>query len=394
MYNQTILQRLFKAYFDARKHKRNKASQLEFELNLEENIFELYESIVAKTYKPTTSICFIVNKPVKREIFAANFKDRVVHHFIFNILNPLTEKVLLHDIYSCRKTKGTLFGINRAYSKMQSCSDNFKTETFVLKLDISGYFMNINKNLLYNKIETIIDKNELFLPIQSNLLKFLITQNIYHDPTQDCKFQSSKSEWNNLPKDKSLFTTAPACGLPIGNLTSQLYGNLFLNDFDHFIKKDLKIKHYGRYVDDFYMFSNCKKALLKIIPAIKSRLSTIDNLKLHPKKIYIQNIYKGFPFLGIYILPYRKYVGKRIKAGIYQTLNNLNNNTFIKLETELEKLQSYCSMLIHHNCYNLQKTIDLLLPFVLAKKSFKSVSCEAIRVISVPNKIFQFQKFQ
>ena len=371
-YKQDILQMLFKAYFDARKHKRNKTTQLEFEINLEQNIFDLYELIVTKTYKPTTSICFIVNKPVKREIFAANFKDRVVHHFIFNILNPLTEKILQHDIYSCRKTKGTLFGINRAYSKMQSCSNNFKTQSFVLKLDISGYFMNINKNLLYNKIEQIVDKNELDLPIQSNLLKYLITQNIYHDPTQDCKFQSHKAEWDNLPKDKSLFTTAPACGLPIGNLTSQLYGNLFLNDFDHFIKKDLKIKHYGRYVDDFYLFNQDKSKLLNAIPAIKNRLVSIEKLKLHPKKIYIQNINKGFPFLGIYILPFRKYVGNRIKAGLYNSLNNINNNTFIKLETELEKLQSYCSLLIHHNTYKLQQTINLLLPFVLSKKIHQS----------------------
>ena len=369
-YKEDILQMLFKAYFDARKHKRNKQSQLEFELHLEQNIFDLYDSIVNKTYTPGTSICFVVNKPVKREIFAANFRDRVVHHFIFNILNPLAEKILLHDVYSCRKGKGTLFGINRAYSQMQSCSNNFKEKAFVLKLDIAGYFMNINKELLFNKITNIIDQNELFLPIQANLLKYLVSENIYHNPTKDCVFQSHKSEWTNLPKNKSLFGTHQNCGLPIGNLTSQLYGNLYLNDFDHYIKKELGIKHYGRYVDDFYLFHVDKIILLSAIEKIKQRLLRIDLLKLHPKKIHLQNIKNGFSFLGIYILPYRKYIGKRIKAGLFNSLFKINSGYFSSLNLELERLQSYTSNLIHHNCFQLRKEIDLLLLFALSKHNY------------------------
>ena len=240
---EDIVNMLFKAYFDASQHKRGKHSQLAFEWQLEHNIFELYDELVSKTYRPGQSICFIVKHPVKREIFAANFRDRVVHHFIFNILNPLIEKELLHDVYSCRIGKGTLYGIQRAQSKMQSCSENYSQNAYVLKLDISGYFMNMNKNLLYQKVERIIDKNELFLPIQSCWLKQLVYQNIFHDPTTDCKFQSFPDEWKDLPKNKSLFYTTPQCGLPIGNLTSQLYGNLYLNDFDHFVKRDLNIKY-------------------------------------------------------------------------------------------------------------------------------------------------------
>lgn len=377
-YKEDILQMLFKAYFDARKHKRNKQSQLLFELHLEDNIFNLYHDIVNKTYTPGTSICFVVNKPVKREIFAANFRDRVVHHFIFNILNPLVEKILLHDVYSCRKNKGTLFGINRAYSKMQSCSNNFKEKAFVMKLDIAGYFMNINKNLLFDKIEAIIDQNELFLPIQSNLLKYLVSENIYHNPTKDCVFQSHKSEWSNLPKNKSLFGTHQNCGLPIGNLTSQLYGNLYLNEFDHFIKKELGIKQYGRYVDDFYLMHTDKYVLIGVIEKIKLRLLHIDKLKLHPKKIYLQNIYNGFGFLGIYILPYRKYIGKRIKTGLYNALAKINNGFFASLQVELERLQSYTSMLKHHNCFALQKQIDLLLEFALSKHNYSLLKLQNV----------------
>lgn len=359
---------LFRAYFDARKHKRNKHSQLQFEQQLETNIFELYNDIISKTYKIGESICFIVTKPVKREIFAASFRDRVVHHFIFNILNPLVEKELQHDIYSCRKGKGTLFGIKRAQSQMQSCSRNYTLDTYVLKLDISGYFMNMNKKLLYQKVEKIIDKYEIYLPIQSYLLKHLIGINIFHDPTTFCKFQSNESMWSDLPKNKSLFYTAPNCGLPIGNLTSQLYGNLYLNDFDHYVKKDLNLKHYGRYVDDFYLFDNDTTMLKAAIEKIKHRLAEQENLTLHPDKIYLQHINKGFSFLGVYILPYRRYIGKRIKAGLYHTLSNLSSTLQSENLIQLQRLQSYKSMLPHHNCHKYQKKIEFMEKYIHNKR--------------------------
>lgn len=359
-YKEDIVQMLFKAYFDARKHKRNKHSQLQFEQQLESNIFELYDEIKNRNYKIGESICFVINKPVKREIFAATFRDRVIHHFIFNILNPFIEKELLYDIYSCRKGKGTLFGIKRAQSQMQSCSENYTTNAYVLKLDISGYFMNMNKELLFYKVEQIIDKYELYLPIQSSLLKYLVGINIYHDPTTFCKFQSKHSMWIDLPKNKSLFYTAPNCGLPIGNLTSQLYGNLYLNDFDHYVKKELKIIHYGRYVDDFYLLDNNIARLKIAIEKIKYRLAYQEKLTLHPHKIYLQHINKGFSFLGVYILPYRRYIGKRIKAGLYHTLSNLSSTLYSDDLIELQRLQSYKSMLPHHNCFKYQKKIDFL----------------------------------
>lgn len=366
-YKEDIVQMLFKAYFDARKHKRNKHSQLQFEQQLESNIFELYDEIKNRNYKIGESICFVINKPVKREIFAATFRDRVIHHFIFNILSPLIEKELLYDIYSCRKGKGTLFGIKRAQSQMQSCSENYTTNAYVLKLDISGYFMNMNKELLFHKVEQIIDKYELYLPIQSSLLKYLVGINIYHDPTTFCKFQSKHSMWIDLPKNKSLFYTAPNCGLPIGNLTSQLYGNLYLNDFDHYVKKELKIKHYGRYVDDFYLFDKNINNLKTAIEKIKLRLMEKEKLTLHPHKIYLQHINKGFSFLGVYILPYRRYMGKRIKAGLYHTLSNLSSTLHSDNLIELQRLQSYKSMLLHHNCFKYERKISLIEDYVQNK---------------------------
>ena len=359
--NSEIINRLFQAYFDARRNKRNNHSQLAFELQLGKNIFDLYDEIATKTYKPGSSICFIVEEPVKHEVFAANFGDRVVHHFIYNILSPLAEKIFLYDVYSCRKGKGTLFGVKRAYSKMQAVTSNFKENAYVMKLDISGYFMSMNKLILYSKVEKLIDHNEIHLPIQSNLLKYLVKENIFHDPTSNCRFQSNKKLWSDLPTNKSLFTALPDCGLPIGNLTSQLYGNLYLNDFDHYVKKELKIKYYGRYVDDFYLMHQDKETLINAKNQIIQRLKDVEKLDVHPNKIYFQKSDNGLSFLGIYILPHRRYIGKRIKHGLYESLSNIldakDNDTKTK---EMKRHISYRGFLKHHNCKKLDKQMTLL----------------------------------
>jgi RNA-directed DNA polymerase len=360
-YNQDILFRLFQAYFNARKNKRSKHSQLAFEWQLEQFIFELYDELVSKKYQPGNSICFIVEEPVKREVFAADFRDRIVHHFIYNILSPLAEKIFLYDVYSCRKEKGTLFGVKRAYGHLQSVTSNFKEKAYVLKLDISGYFMNINKQLLFQKAQKLIDNNEINLPIQSNLLKYLVNQNIFHNPTVNCRFKSSKKLWRGLPKNKSLFTTQPNCGLPIGNLTSQLYGNLYLSDFDHYVKKELKIKHYGRYVDDFYLMHQDKSVLTRAKDQIIERLKQVEKLEVHPNKIYLQKSDNGFSFLGIYILPHRRYVGRRIKKGLYDSLSGiLDAKDAVSKSKEMQRHVSYRGFLKHHNCKKLENTMQLL----------------------------------
>lgn len=366
--NSDIIYRLFQAYFDARRNKRNKHSQLAFELQLEKNIFELYDEIATKTYKPGGSICFVVEEPVKREIFAADFRDRVMHHFIYNILSPLAEKVFLYDVYSCRKDKGTLFGIKRAYSKMQAVTSNFKENAYVMKLDIAGYFMSINKSILYSKVEKLIDHNELHLPIQANLLKYLVKENIFHDPTNNCRFQSSKKLWRGLPTNKSLFTAQLDCGLPIGNLTSQLYGNLYLNDFDHYVKKELEIKHYGRYVDDFFLMHQDKETLIYAKNKIIQRLKEVEKLEVHPNKVYLQNSDNGLLFLGIYILPHRRYIGKRIKHGLYESLSNILDAKDDDTKTkEMNRHISYRGFLKHHNCQKLEQQMTLLNDYTILK---------------------------
>ena len=135
---QVILENLYTAYFEARKNKRNTAEQLKFEANYEHYLHELYEQIISKTYKVKPCKAFVIEKPVYREVFAPQFIDRVVHHFIVLYINPQVEQILIEDCYSCRKNKGTLYGIERAKKNMRSVTQNYAKEAYILKLDISG----------------------------------------------------------------------------------------------------------------------------------------------------------------------------------------------------------------------------------------------------------------
>ncbi|MBI5218132.1 MAG: hypothetical protein HY958_04300 [Bacteroidia bacterium] len=259
---------LFTAYYDARKNKRKTMNALSFEMNYESSLFQLHEEIINRKYVIKPSICFINFSPVQREIFAADFRDRIVHHLIFNYISHVFESLLINDCYSCRTGKGTHYGIKQIDHFIRSCSQNYKQECYILKLDIKGYFMGINKELLYNKVQqSLLDKKEK-LTFDLPLVLYLIKRTIFNDPTKNCVIKGKKSDWNDLPKTKSLFHASENCGLPIGNLTSQLFGNVYLNEFDHWVKKDLHIKHYGRYVDDFVLIHPSKEYLKLCIPAI------------------------------------------------------------------------------------------------------------------------------
>ena len=151
------LTKLFQAYYDCRKNKRNTASAIKFELDYESNLIQLHEEIMNRTYRVGKSIAFIVDYPVKREIFAGDFRDRIIHHYIVNELNPIFENLFIHDSYSCRTGKGTSFGIARMERFMRASSDNYQNEAWILKLDISGFFMSIDRTILLSQVENIID---------------------------------------------------------------------------------------------------------------------------------------------------------------------------------------------------------------------------------------------
>ena len=193
---------VFEAYYECRKHKRNKSGALKFEVNLEENLIQLWNDLCSGNYKPKPSVVFIVEEPVKREIFAADFRDRIVHHLVLKYLNPIFEQYFIYDSYSCREGKGTHFGIKRISDFMKCCSLNNTRKCWILKTDIRGYFMSINKSILFAKLESFI-KSNYFNPNRDfiiNLCRIII----FNNPTKNCIFHSSKNKWNDLPKNKSL----------------------------------------------------------------------------------------------------------------------------------------------------------------------------------------------
>lgn len=318
-----LLTDLFQAYFDTRKNKRNTINALRFELEYEKNLFALFEEIKNYAYKIGPSTCFVVEKPIRREIFAADFRDRIVHHLIFNYINPIFEKHFIKDSYSCRIDKGTSYGVERADHFIRSCSENYQKNCWILKLDIKGYFMSMDRNILYSKIENKLQslENPKF---DINLMLYLIRAVVFNDPTKNCRVKGKREDWVGLPKSKSLFFAGKNKGFPIGNLTSQLFGNIYLDEFDHFAKEKFGIKYYGRYVDDIIIVHPNKKYLTAVISRIRDYLQKELTLKLHPKKIYFQHFSKGVKFLGTVIKPHRIYIGNRTKNNFYQSLGIWN----------------------------------------------------------------------
>ncbi len=234
---------------------------LAFEIDYESKLFELGEEIKNGKYEISRSICFISFEPVQREVFAADFRDRIIHHLIYNYINPYFERLFINDSYSCRIGKGTSYGIERVDHFIRSCSKNYKNDCYILKMDIKGYFMSMDRNILYEKVEKILNRFKPEIKFDFGLVLYLVRKVIFHDPTGNCIIRRIKNDWAGLPKSKSLFFAGKDKGFPIGNLTSQLFGNIYLNDFDHFIKHKLGFRYYGRYVDDFLLFIRTRSVL-------------------------------------------------------------------------------------------------------------------------------------
>lgn len=360
---EKLLLHLFQAYYDARKNKRNKHSALLFELHHERELFRLAGDILAQRYQPQPSICFIIKKPVKREVFAADFRDRIVHHLIFNYISPVFENLFIHDSYSCRKGKGTHYGIKRADHFIRSCSENYHRDCYILKIDIQGYFMSIDRSLLYEKIKSRLIKYASKIDGDLHTILYLTRMTIFNDPVNGCIMKSRRTEWNDLPASKSLFHAGQNKGLPIGNLTSQLFANIYLNELDHFMKGNLQLKYYGRYVDDMMVVHRDLKHLKSVVPVIGDYLLSNLELRLHPRKIYLQHYSKGVAFLGTVIKPYRTYISARTKTNFIRSVTKYNQQTENQLPTTallkqfISGMNSYLGIMIHYKTAKLREKI-------------------------------------
>lgn len=373
-----LLLDLYIAYNDAKRHKSNRNYVKDFEKDLHNNLLDLCSELYSRTYQAQPSTCFIITYPKKREVFAANFRDRIVHHLYFNYTHILFEQTFIQDSYSCIKNRGTHYGVNRLEKNIKKCSNNYNISSYTLKMDIQGYFMSIDREILLKIVNHTLDKmkhhkynNNLWGNILDfDFIKYLSKEIILLDPTQNCIFKSHKKDWFGLPKSKSLFTTKKNCGLPIGNLTSQLFSNVYLNTLDQFVKRTLKCKYYGRYVDDFYIVHTNKKELHQYIKKIDCFLKEKLHLNVQQGKTVIINNKYGVEFLGAFIKPYRKYISNHSFKRIKKNISNLECNR--NMEYLFASINSYLGILKHYKSFNI--ILDLLLKhhFILKKGYFNN----------------------
>jgi retron-type reverse transcriptase len=292
-------QELYEAYLRCRKTKRNKKHSLKFEINYIENIWNLEKSLNQRVYLPKSNICFLVKQPKLREVFAGDFSDRVIHHLIVNILEDIFEPLFIHDSYSNRKNRG----IHQAVSRAKKFAINSE---YYLQLDIKNFFYTIDKDTLYKKLESRLKRDfykvQYLTAITLDEMLWILKVIIYHDITKDVIIKGDKKLIAKLPKHKSMFTIPKSKGLPIGNLTSQFFANVYMNDFDNYIKRVLKQKYYLRYVDDFVIFGKDKKELINIKQKVEDYLYQNLGLSLRDDT-KLKSVNDGLDFLGYIIRP-------------------------------------------------------------------------------------------
>jgi RNA-directed DNA polymerase len=297
---------LHRAYLLARKNKRYKQEILEFGNNLEENLIHLQNELIYESYLPSPYRQFTVYEPKERLILALPFRDRVLQHAICSIIEPIFDRTMVKDSYACRKTKGVLKGVKRVSSFVRSLSQ--KGNVYCLKMDIRKYFYSIEHETLFRLL-----KKKIRCKRTLKLLRIIL--------------DSSQNP-----------------GIPIGNLTSQLFANVYLNEIDHFIKEELRIKHYVRYMDDMIILDNNKKRLGTVLAEIKCFLGDKLFLSLN-RKTQIFPIEKGIDFLGYRQFEDCSLLRKRVMLKNFKKFKKLNktNMSLIKLKIRIDSFLNLCS---------------------------------------------------
>jgi RNA-directed DNA polymerase len=310
------LENLFKQYKACRRNKRNTFNALRFEANQELNLLRLQESLEGRTYTPNRSVCFFVKRPKLREIFAADFQDRIVHYVLVAHLEKIWEPIFIHDSYACRKGKGVHAAVNRVQEFMRQVSANQTRPAFVLQLDIRNFFMSIDKERL---LKMLFAKLQLSRPWDDEA-RWLCKQLVNHDCTIEPIIKGGDALLKKLPPHKTLFNAPKGKGLPIGNLNSQFFANVYLNALDQFVKHQLKCRHYVRYCDDFLLMSESQQQLENWRIQIETFIAEQLLLKLNPSFHKIAPVATGVNYLGYIIRPSHLIVRRRVLGHLHERL--------------------------------------------------------------------------
>jgi RNA-directed DNA polymerase len=275
---------LLTAYKCCRLGKVPSNAQTSFELRLGENLLKLEREIRTQTYKPSPYRSFVVLRPKPREIFAANFRDRVVHHLLVSRLEPQWEPRFFHGSFACRKGRGTHGALNYFTALYNRISQGGNRAVWVLQLDIASFFVSIKRPILKRLLLEGLNKSSY------DELARLISATLDHDPRSDVTLGSSRMRRNLIPYEKSFFSRAPEEGLPIGNLTSQFGANVYLNSLDHFISRKLRPLGYLRYMDDLTLMDTDRAKLEAMIAPVQEWLKKNRQQELNPSKTILTDI--------------------------------------------------------------------------------------------------------
>jgi len=287
---------LWRHYRTCRRNKRATKNALAFEIDAEAGLLALQGELRARTYRPGPSICFLSGGPKPREVFAAGFRDRIVHHLLVAHQERVFEPRFIHDSFACRRGKGTLAASDRLMCQLRRVTANGRRAAWALKLDVASFFPSIHKETLYAILTRYIQNPEL---------RWLTRVVLFQDPTASYRFRSRRhgvpppgTPGYPVAAAKSLFGKENARGLPIGNLTSQFWANVYLNDLDQFVKRSLGCRHYVRYVDDMVLLANDPADLVRARDAIATFLRVHLRLALRagPSEPFL--VGRGIEFVG------------------------------------------------------------------------------------------------
>jgi len=295
--------------------KRKKSDVVAFSARLMDNIIILHHGLVNHTYNHSSYQAFRINDPKPRQIHKSSVRDRLLHHAIHRILYPFFDRTFVSDSFSCRIGKGTHKALNRFRKFGCEVSRNNTRTCWILKCDIRKFFENIDHEILLAVLKEYIPDRKIIWLMEKVIFSF---------------------------------SSAPDRGLPLGNLTSQLFVNIYMNKFDQFIKHKLKAKYYIRYADDFVVFSDDKSWLEELLPKIGDFLSEQLKLNIHPDKVFIKTLASGVDFLGWVHFPDHRVLRTTTKRRMFKRAEE---------NPKQEVINSYRGLLSHGNAYKLRKNV-------------------------------------
>jgi RNA-directed DNA polymerase len=369
---QVSFESIYSAHIRCRKRKRSTVNTQRFEIGLIDHLFHLQLALQHRTWSPARSVRFVVSQPKAREIYAADYSDRVVHHWLVPQLETLFEPVFIYDCWSNRKGKGTHGAVERLQNAMRSQTQCGDTTGWFMQLDIKNFFNSIHKPTLFALVQHRLRKaiqEKKVSRTDAERLRWLVHVLLKADPVQHAIAKGSLKSFESVPPHKRLGATGPEFGLPIGNLTSQFLANVYMNELDQFIKHELKCRHYVRYVDDFILLAESPGQLdswhLQIAIFLRDKLQLV--LKAGS---VIKPIAEGANFLGYIVRPTHLLVRARVKQHLDDRLQAFEKRFIghqrrgtglmrvLKAdETHIAKLcsqvASYMGHYKHANCHHL-----------------------------------------